>query len=138
MKQRCRNEVEQLHMFFRDWFVGASEDNDANFARVAAVLADDFELISPRGEIYDRAGILALIRQAHGGRADDFRIWITDFTARVVAAPLCIATYREWQEIAGEQSCRMSTVLFREHPTTPNRVQWVHLHETWLPAPAGD
>jgi hypothetical protein len=133
MKKRCRNEVEQLHMFFQDWFIGAAEDTDDNFARVAAVLAPDFMLISPRGHVHDRDDILGIIRDAHGQRAEGFRIWTSDFDVRVAQGPLCVATYREWQEADGEQTCRLSSVVFREHDSTPNRVEWTHLHETWLP-----
>lgn len=121
-------------MFFVDWFTGATENTDQNFARVADTLASDFVLISPRGDIHDRDEILVLIRKAHDGRdAQTFEIWIEDFAARFVEGPFCLATYCEWQEIEGDRTCRKSTVLFRTHASTPNHVQWVHLHETWLP-----
>jgi len=138
MKKRCRNEVEQLHMFFQDWFTGAAAGDEASFARVGAVLADDFRLISPRGEEYDREGILQVIRAAHGSRPGGIEIWITDFEVRYAVDSLCVATYREWQRVDGQQTCRASTVVFRETLTTPNRVEWTHLHETWLPESATD
>jgi hypothetical protein len=125
-------------MFFTDWFTGAVENTDANFGRVADVLAPDFVLVSPRGRVFDRDGILAQIREAHAGRdAGAFRIWTDEFALRFSEGPLSIATYREWQDTGREQTCRMSTVVLRKHPTTPNRVEWVHLHETWLPAAPG-
>ncbi len=134
MKKQCRNEVDQLHMFFVDWFTGAAENTDENFARAADVIAPDFVLISPRGDIHDRDEILALIRSAHGSRdAEAFKIWIEDFEARFVDGPFCLATYCEWQEVEGDKTCRKSTVLFRTHGGAPNHVEWVHLHETWLP-----
>ncbi len=133
MKRRCRNEVEQLHMFFQDWFTGAVEDEDDNFARVSAVLADDFFLVSPRGQTHRKADILALIRALRAGRDPGFRIWVEDFELRQQAGDLAVATYRELQEIDGSTTDRLSTVVFRRAPATPNQVEWVHLHETWLP-----
>lgn len=133
MRKQCRNEVEQLHMFFQDWFTGAVEDTDDNFARVAGVLADDFFLMSPRGERFDRAGILALVREHHARRRPDaFRLWVDDVAVRLVEGPLCLATYREHQDIEGETTCRFSSALFRACPDAPNRVEWVHLQETWV------
>jgi len=122
-------------MFFVDWFTGATANTDENFARVANVLAPDFVLISPRGDIHDRDDILSLIRKAHDSReAGSFKIWVEEFGARFVEGPFCLATYCEWQDVAGDKTCRKSTVLFRTYGGAPNHVQWVHLHETWLPA----
>ncbi|RMH38488.1 MAG: DUF4440 domain-containing protein [Deltaproteobacteria bacterium] len=132
VRRRCRNEIEQLHQFFTDWFTGVVRDSDANFARVAGVLADDFVLVSPDGRVYDRASILSVIRRGHGRRAPDaFLISVDSFDVRCADGALCVATYRERQRIEGDDTCRISTAVFRERPLTPNGVQWVHLHETW-------
>jgi hypothetical protein len=122
-------------MFFQDWFTGAARETDDSFARVSRVLASDFLLVSPRGELYDRTGILEIIRAAYNRRTSGFRVWIEDVTVRLIAEPLCIATYEEWQAEGSNRTRRFSSVVFRRAPDLPNGVQWVHLHETWLAIP---
>jgi hypothetical protein len=45
---------------------------------------------------------------------------------------MLLATYEEWQVIEGETRGRLSTALFRNREGTPNGIEWVHLHETWM------
>lgn len=132
MRKRCRNEVEQLHMFFEHWVTGAAKPTEENFARVAAVLADDFALVSPNGAVKDRETILADIRRAHADRDAASRIWVDEFNARVETPDFLVATYREGQMRDGEETVRLSTVVFRPAAGTPNGVSWHHLHETWI------
>ena len=134
MRQRCEREVTELHRFFEDWFCGRCTD----FARAEAALAPDFVQISPRGETNDRAALLAGLRDAAGCRRDDdFEIRIEDLTVRVVEFGLALVTYREWQRLGAREAGRFSTALFRVERDAPCGVQWLHLHETWLPDEPG-
>ena len=51
---------------------------------------------------------------------------------RSVSDKLALATYVEWQEVEGQTNSRLSTALFRGKVGTPNNVEWLHVHETWL------
>jgi hypothetical protein len=145
MDERCRAEVEQLHDFLQGWMGGTLQADPGTFRRLADVLASDFEMISPDGEPVSRDQMIAGLLPAHGvhaGRSQRFRISITDYRGRAVGKDLHVATYREWQVVDGETRGRLSTALFRSRAGTPNGVEWVHLHETWIPAsaeaPAGE
>jgi hypothetical protein len=135
MEARCQTEIIELHAFFERWFTGRVESSEAQLTRVAEVLAPDFRLISPRGVVDTRGPLLAAIRRAHGARRR-CRIWIEDCRCRTLGPGLCLATYQEWQEIEGETTARLSTAIFRPRPDAPNGIEWVHLHETWLPRPS--
>ena len=67
--------------------------------------------------------------------APPFRIWIESFQPRLVAGNLALVTYEEWQEVEGRVTGRLSSALFREMETAPKGVEWLHVHETWLPKP---
>ena len=139
MEERCRQEVLDLHRFFDDWFNGRIENNDASFKRFAGVLDPAFEIAAPDGRVIRRDALLEGLRQAHGGRAGSgFRIWIDNMHARALGDSIWLVTYEEWQESGDEARGRVSTVLFAPEAGAPNGVRWLHVHETWLPAPESE
>ena len=127
MEERCRNEIADLHAFFERWLAGETED----LSRCESVLADGFGMIGPGGRHIDRAMLLANLREAHGARAVGIRI--ENYTAREIGGGLCLATYEEWQDDEREVRGRLSTALFRARDDAPHGVEWLHVHETWLP-----
>ncbi|MBN4055060.1 hypothetical protein JYT15_00975 [Acidimicrobium ferrooxidans] len=130
--KRAVTEILELHQFFVHWFTGELSDSDADFARIERALAEQFHIISPRGVTDAKPELLRGLRGAHG-KNPQFRIWIENCQARFVSETLCLMTYEEWQESAGETSARLSSALFAAAPGCPNELQWLHLHETWLP-----
>lgn len=135
MDDRCRAEVEQLHEFFVGWMGGTLEADPGVFRRLDDVLASEFEMISPDGEQIGRAQLAGGLMSAHGvhaGRTRPFRIRIANYRGRPLGRNLLLATYEEWQVIEGETRGRLSTALFRNREGTPNGVEWIHLHETWM------
>jgi len=140
MDERCRAEVEQLHAFFVGWLGGTIESDPGTFSRLDDVLAVEFEMISPDGELITREQMKAGLMPAYGvhaGLTRPFRIRITDYHGRSLSRDLHLATYEEWQLIDGETRGRLSTAVFRNRKGTPNGVEWVHLHETWMPKSNG-
>ena len=117
----CAREVEELHAFFGNWFLAELPPTDAALARFSRALANDFALIGPDGEEVGRLEIIERIRAAHGSRK------------RAAPAGFCLLTYQEWQKFGDTTKVRLSSVLFRAKTTAPNGVEWLHLHETWLP-----
>lgn len=138
MDDRCHEEVVQLHRFFQDWFNGTLDKTDENFRRFGEVVAEEFQIILPNGEMTDREDILVRVRDAHGGNAASgtpIRIWIDAFRSRPIDAGLQLVTYQEWQQTDADPRGRRSTAVMRARPGTPNGVEWLHVHEVWLPAP---
>lgn len=123
---QCEREVRDLHAFFQQWFRGELPATDAGFARLAGVMAPEFEIISPAGKILDRDGILAAVRERHGSDGG-FTIEIRNHRHRAELADAALVTYEEWQGGKG----RISTALLRTQPSMPNGVEWLHVHETW-------
>ncbi|MHC4340650.1 MAG: hypothetical protein ACYSX0_10630 [Planctomycetota bacterium] len=131
MKERCRREIEELHHFFEEWFTGGIERSDAAWRRLEGVLGAEFELICPRGNRTGRESLLDTLGAAHGSRVPGtFRIQVNGYRGRSPGPGLWLATYEEWQVVEGETNGRLSTALFGERAETPNRVEWLHLHET--------
>jgi hypothetical protein len=136
MDDRCRAEVEQLHVFFEAWMSGTLEADPETFRRLSDVLAPEFEMISPYGDRTTRDELVAGLMPAHGihaGRTRPFRIRIANYRGRSLSKEMHLVTYEEWQVIDGETRGRLSTALLRNREGTPNGVEWVHLHETWMP-----
>ena len=137
LKQSCIAEVADLHAFFVAWMTGALPRAGQAFERFTGVMADDMVLISPRGVITERRELCDELEAAHGihaGAAKGFRIAIENPHCRMVEADLCLVTHEEWQRSAGTATGRLSTALLRRRAGTPNGVEWLHVHETWLPS----
>ncbi|MFQ5973360.1 MAG: hypothetical protein ACE5Q3_13605 [Alphaproteobacteria bacterium] len=135
MEQACRSEVEDLHRFFVEWMSGSLPRTREAFARVTDVIAPGFLIVSPAGVVTERAPLIAELDAAHGRRVNPqapFRIWIEKYRRRHPMGDLALVTYEEWQSLAGVTTARISTALFRRKAGTPNGVEWLHVHETWL------
>jgi hypothetical protein len=135
MENRCQKEIVELHQFFQNWFNGHLQPTEENFARVADVLNDEFVYIDPSGRMTEYAALIGRLWQA-ANTHPNFKIWIENFHLRRQEGNIALATYEEWQENAdgttSVTSVRLSTVVFREKANTPNRLEWLHVHETWL------
>ena len=130
MDADCRNEIIELHRFFEEWMTGIGGD----FSRFATVMAEDFEIVFPDGNRMSQPELLIWMRGLEGTLTEqEFEIRIENLEERTPAPGMFIVTYEEWQTRDGETNARRSTALFRENPELPNRVEWVHVHETWLP-----
>ena len=136
MEQNCEREVTDLHRFFVDWLSGALPKTEAAFARCSDVLAEGFALISPRGVLTERAALIGELKAAHGslgGSEPPFVIEVRNFRNRRTDGELCLVTYEEWQQREVQTTGRLSSAWFRARKGTPNGVEWLHVHETWLP-----
>ena len=122
-------EIEVLHETFEAWFRGDLDD----LRRVELALADDFTFISPRGDVVDRADLMAGLVAAKGGR--EMRIRIEEPTVTWRAAHAVLATYQEWHDHADYTTGRQTTVLFWIEESTPGGLLWRHVHETWITPP---
>lgn len=125
-------EIVELHDFFAQWFGGRLPATDAAFARFADTMTPEFTIIAPTGTLLGRAELLPRLRAAHGS-SPGCQIWIERPALRATHGDVIVATYEEWQRHAGRAAtARLSTVVFRAQPATPNGLVWLHVHETWL------
>mmetsp|Transcript_14727 Transcript_14727/g.58912 ORF Transcript_14727/g.58912 Transcript_14727/m.58912 type:complete len:109 (+) Transcript_14727:375-701(+) len=93
-------------------------------------------MVDANGRLSERPALLEELRAAHGcWQADaEARIWCDDVRLLQRDRGTALFSYREWQRVAGELRGRQASALFREDVAgTPNRLQWMHVHETWLP-----
>jgi len=124
-------EIEALHAFFVGWFSGRlpTADFEAGFL---ARFAPDFLLVPPAGTLLSLEQIASSVRSAHDTNPD-FRIAIRNVTVRRTFDGHILATYEEWQRNAlastPPDNARIATVIFRD----VRPLQWLHIHETWLP-----
>ena len=110
--------------------MGELPQTDMAFDRFASVMADEFHIVSPTGRVMQRDTILEAVRAAHG--SGPVKIWIKNHTHRFAIGDVALVTYEEWQTKGDETRGRLSSALFRVKPGTPNDLQWLHVHETWL------
>jgi len=127
-----QREIIELHQFFTDWFAGRLSQSEVHFARFSQVIADGFALITPDGVLIERDTLQDRIFAGYGQRPD-FHVWIKNPQIRHRQDDIIVVTYEEWQRTSeGGQTARLSTAIFRENDNTPNGLEWLHVHETWL------
>jgi hypothetical protein len=131
-------EVRALHIFFAEWLDVSGRDRALDPDRMEQAFAPDFRMVAPSGALLARADVIARVIAARGSRGSyerPFRIRIDHAEAIEVGGGLVVVTYVERQE-GGERPpmARRASALFREAVQTPGRVEWVHVHETWIEA----
>ncbi len=134
IESHCRKEVAELHAFFQQWFTGELPETAEAFDRFASVMAAGFHIVSPAGRIMQRDRILDAVRG--GYRSGPVKIWIKNHTHRLTLGDLALVTYEEWQSSGDETRGRLSSALLRVKAGLLNDLQWLHVHETWLPETA--
>lgn len=132
MEQAVVKEVQELHQFFQDWFTGTVPQSETSFARVTVALDPGFTLVNPDGSVAGYATVLKWLRAGYGTRPG-FRLWTDAILLRHQSADFTLATYEEWQQAGdGRKNRRLSSACFLRDSAVPNRVSWLHVHETWL------
>lgn len=129
-------EIEDVHRFLTDWLNGSAARSEEVYAPFAEALDEGFLMISPDGRQTARDDVLSAIEAAHGGRGEDFKIWIERPSLIARLPSHVMGTYEEWQSLDDVTAARVSTVIFRRDNARPNGLRWAHLHETWLPGHA--
>ncbi|MFK0164310.1 hypothetical protein [Rhizobium sp. NPDC090279] len=132
--RKASAEVVDFHRFFEDWYDAATAD-DTDFGRCERTFGQAFHMIPPTGRIFDRAQTIELIRANRATFQDNFTIEISDIRASYETADTIVLTYIEAQSRAGKFSRRQASAVFTASSSTPNGVEWQHLHETWLQMP---
>lgn len=122
-----RREIEELHQFFEDWFLG----NEPSMQRVEAVFAPAMTFVGPNGHETNRDETVRMIRE---GRAHttQLRIATTDHRLLHRADDMLVASYVEHHQLAERSNHRLTTVVFLVEPEAPNGVLWLRVHETWI------
>lgn len=128
---RYFDEITETHRFIQAWLSGELPKTRESFDRFRVALADDFLMISPRGNSADKARVADGLWAAHGSQEPPFSIEIRNLSLRLTFGSFALITYEEWQS-GRQQTARRSTALFRT-VEGDDRIEWVHVHETWLP-----
>jgi hypothetical protein len=133
--ERASREVVELHDFLADWFNGRLPGTESAFARFDTAIADDFVIIGPDGSMAERAAIVKAVFDDWGRWQNDETAGIEVRNARVheQGRDLVVVSYEEWQTTATGTVVRLSTVVLRHAEKAPLGLEWVHLHETWMP-----
>lgn len=118
----CHDEVARLHRFFQDWFAGRLDEGE--FGTCEQALAPHFVIITPAGELIERAQILTALRNHRGGEPSGFEIHTVPRSCRRVGG-LHLSTYEEHQNGA-RSTVRVSTAVI------DGEMLWHNVHETWL------
>ncbi len=132
----CEEEIVGLHRFFQAWFHGEFSDRDRGFQRFACVMDPGFVIVSPRGTATGLDALSTGLRGAFGSWKSGESIEISEVALRHAHADLALLTYVETHRLRDSETARLSTALMRHREATPNGVQWLHVHETWMPGGA--
>lgn len=120
----CFEEVARLHRFFEDWFRGDLEP--ADFGICEDALAPGFVMVTPNGELIERAEILTALRRHRAGEPSSFSIETVGRSCQRLNG-VHIVTYEE-RQTGTRSTIRLSTAVLTEARIS---YLWHRVHETW-------
>ena len=124
---RWREEIVELHEFFRAYYLGEED----SLARAETALHPQFSIVDPRGAVADRAATLERLASAHEGLTT-FDIATVDHRLLHAADDLIVAEFVEVQQRPDGSNERLSTVVFLADRAGPNGLVWLRVHQTWI------
>ena len=137
IETECKLSIVRLHKFFVDWFTAARAQRDSIWNEFELELDPSFVLITPGGQVLPRETLLPALRANYGKhRETRFEIEVRNVVVRHVTSSVVVACYEEWQWLGEVQTARQSTAVFARIPEDSGNLQWLHVHETWLPGMA--
>ena len=124
------NEIEDLHVFFVDWFSG-NVAQDTLEKHCLSHLGDDLIYIHPSGNILTKNDLAQGLLKSHGSNKD-VRIKVRDVNIRQAMRDQILVTYSEWQtgstaSKTGDHARFTTALITRQKP-----FRWLHLHETTM------
>lgn len=129
MSDRYEREFVELYTFFRTWFRGEVEKSEAAISRLADVCAQAFTLVTDTGDVLSRDEVLKWFFDRHGSApAYDFRVEEAAVRQQHGDVTICTFTLRVGREGPGDPV--LQTAVFREEPSAPNGVVFLHAHNT--------
>ena len=129
MKENAIQEVIELHELFEAWFNGRIPQT--SFERLENALHPTFAIVLPDGQLRERSDLLAMLQAGYQGQPG-MRVWVENPQFRPVDEGVGLVVYEEWQVVNEETTKRISTAVLQHHPSAPNQVTWLHVHETWF------
>lgn len=124
----CFAEVERLHRFFSDWFVG--HVSIEAFVECESALALGFTMVIPDGSTVDREQVLPAIRDQYDTRDETFSIEVRSLGC-LRFGDVHVSRYEE-QHHGTNPSRRLSTAVMTD---SASGFQWQTVHETWYQRP---
>jgi hypothetical protein len=128
-------EIIEIHQFFLGWFNGWVSDDEKIFNRLTRVLAEEFTLITPQGKLIRREELISIMKSAYHTRKG-MRIWIENVQILHKIGEITLVSYEEWQMVEREVTVRLTSAVFKFQPGAPNKIIWLHVHETWMHSPS--
>jgi hypothetical protein len=126
--RQLATEIERLHRFFEDWYAGVG---DRSIGEFADSLDEAFYIVSPAGDVSDKASIVGTV-DGLGGTGDvEIRIRNVDLRLRH-ASGIRIVTYEEHQRRSSDAVAMISSVGLLPDAARPGGFAWLFVHETYL------
>lgn len=146
--QACiTDEIRDLHVFFECWFRGELPPTREAFARVERALGPGFWMITPQGELVERASLIESLWMAHASAQGRFEIEVRNVREPVRVAEFpgavessgtgrtFVVVYEEWQWRGTRRTSRLSSARLDE--ARDGSWVWQSVHETWRPGLSG-
>lgn len=120
-------EVKALHAFFGQWYASPGE---LHLERVAAVLAPEFELLAPSGELLSRDQLIEDLR-AERGAYPGLRICIEELKVYSATTDEVCLRYVEVHREGASMERRQCCALLTARATVDSRLSWVAVAERY-------
>nr|ABB80136.1 sucrose-phosphatase 1 [Ginkgo biloba] len=127
------HEIVEFYLISERWRRAEVEDSDDLFQKLKSVIDPNCSLIHPWGVEENLFTSIDVLRKCYGDqKGKRFRIWIDRIHPLKIASDTWLVTFDKWELIEQERRCCITTAVMKAKPDAPNRLLWLHIHETWL------
>jgi hypothetical protein len=131
----AEQEVIDFHVAAQDWLSGRAGRETGALDRITRQLGAGFTTVMPDGVVVARDDLVAVLNDGFGTRGGNFEIRVNNLRLLVETPALSVVMFEEWQRFGnGKVTARQSTAALSPRPGNRNNLEWLLIHETWLPA----
>ncbi|CAJ2673531.1 unnamed protein product [Trifolium pratense] len=132
------HEVVMFYLFYERWMRGEIKRDIFMIKLNEKCLNSTGNFVHPSGVDRPMQHIIDTLPNMFGEKQGlDFRVWIDRVSFAEVSLGSWLVNFDKWELSGNELRCCLTKVLMNSKVDAPNKLTWMHLHQTWLDGSEG-
>ncbi|CAJ2673562.1 unnamed protein product [Trifolium pratense] len=132
------HEVVMFYQFYERWMRGEIVNSEQYIQNLKSIFNSTGNFVHPSGVDRPMQHIIDTLPNMFGEKQGlDFRVWIDRVSFAEVSLGSWLVNFDKWELSGNELRCCLTKVLMNSKVDAPNKLTWMHLHQTWLDGSEG-
>ncbi|CAJ2673527.1 unnamed protein product [Trifolium pratense] len=132
------HEVVMFYLFYERWMRGEIVNSEQYIQNLKSIFNSTGNFVHPSGVDRPMQHIIDTLPNMFGEKQGlDFRVWIDRVSFAEVSLGSWLVNFDKWELSGNELRCCLTKVLMNSKVDAPNKLTWMHLHQTWLDGSEG-